>query len=128
VAGSDCLGSAPQLINSPDGIFVTINLDLFVADSKNDLLQLFRFGKKRETTAVGKGATGIFIIFRPTGITLDVDGNRCVVGCSKSGGDASNQLTWPFTMSFDRLENILVTDGDDNRIQKFVLLNNSCGE
>ena len=147
VAGSGCPGSASQMLNSPAGIFVTISFDLYVADSKNDRIQLFRFGDINATTLVGKGTTGTFVIFRPTGITLDADGYlfivdqmnhriigsgpggyRCVVGCSESGGTASDQLNQPFTMSFDSTGNIFVTDWGNDRIQKFILLNNSCGE
>ena len=147
VAGSGCSGSAAHQLDSPVGIFVTITMDLYVADSNNDRIQLFRSGEVNATSVVGNGATGTFTIFRPTGITLDADGYlfivdqmnhrvigsgpdgyRCVVGCLGSGGTRSNLLNQPFTMSFDSTGNIFVIDRGNNRIQKFSLLNNSCGE
>lgn len=147
VAGSGCPGSASHQLDSPAGIFVTIILDLYVADCDNDRIQLFRSGEVNASTVVGNGASGTFTIFRPTGITLDADGYlfivdqlnhrvigsgpggyRCVVGCLGSGGTRSNLLNQPFTMSFDSLGNIFVTDRGNDRIQKFILLNNSCGE
>ena len=56
------------------------------------------------------------------------NGFRCLVGCSGSGGSASNQLNSPETLSFDSYGNMFVTDWWNNRIQKFVLSTNSCGK
>ena len=147
VAGVGCSGSVSSMLNSPAGIFVTVHFDLYVADYNNDRVQLFRSGESSATTVVGKRAPGTFVIFRPTGIVLDGDGYlfvvdqmnhrvigsgpagyRCVVGCSKSGGKASNQLNQPNTMSFDSMGNIFVNDRGNTRIQKFLLANNSCGK
>ena len=147
VAGVGCSGSVSSMLNSPAGIFVTIHFDLYVADYNNDRVQLFRSGESSATTVVGIGAPGTFVIFRPTGIVLDGDGYlfvvdqmnhrvigsgpngyRCVVGCSESGGTDFNQLNEPNTMSFDSAGNIFVADLGNTRIQKFFLLNNSCGK
>jgi hypothetical protein len=146
VGGVGCSGSASHMLNTPAGIFVTLNLDLYVADSKNDRVQLFRSGEINATTAVGIEAPGTFIIFRPTGIAMDADGYlfivdqmnhrvigsgpggyRCVVGCSESGGVGSNRFNQPTSMSFDSAGNIFVNDWGNNRVQKFFLSNNSCG-
>jgi len=86
--------------------------------------------------------TGNISLNCPTGIVLDADdylfivdnlnsrivasspnGFRCLVGCSGSSGSASNQLYYPETMAFDSYGNIFVTDWNNNRVQKFILLN-----
>ena len=38
-----------------------------------------------------------------------------------------NQLSLPQSMSFDSFGNIWVADSNNNRIQKFVLNNDTCG-
>jgi hypothetical protein len=55
------------------------------------------------------------------------NGFHCLVGCSISPGSASNQLNNPWSLSFDSYGNMFITDGGNNRIQKFVLSTNSCG-
>ena len=135
------------MLNNPYGIFVTINFDLYVADCGNDRVQLFRFGERNATTVVINGSNGTMTLSCPSGIVLDADGYlfivdynhhrllasgpdgfRCVAGCSGSAGPASNQLYYPFAMSFDREGNLFVTDQNNDRIQKFVLSINSCGQ
>ena len=55
-------------------------------------------------------------------------GSRCLVGCSNSPGAAVNQLYYPVTLSFDSYRNMFATEQDTDRIQKFVLLTNTCGK
>ena len=57
----------------------------------------------------------------------DPNGFRCLVGCYE-GGSQSNQLSNPFTLSFDRSGNMFVTDQVNHRIQKFLLMENSFGK
>ncbi|KAF9758246.1 RING finger protein nhl-1 [Nosema granulosis] len=147
VAGTGCAGSDPNMLNIPYGIFVTINLDLYVADWGNDRIQLFRSGQLNATTVAGNGSTGTISLNRPRGVVLDgdgylfiVDGNnnrivgsgpygfRCLVGCSGLAGAASNQLNIPWALSFDSDGNMFVADRGNNRIQNFLVSNNSCGK
>ena len=141
VAGIGCNGLTSYMLRSPSGIFVDINLDLYVADSGNDRIQLFREGQLNGTTVVGNGAPNTTTLNYPTGIVLDgqkylfiVDQNnhrivrsgpngyRCIVGCYR-GGSGSNQLLRPYSMAFDSVGNIFVSDEGNDRIQKYVLLN-----
>ena len=131
----------------PEGIFVTTDLDLYVADHGNNRVQLFRRGELNATTVLINGWNGTITLNGPTDVTLDADGYlfivecgngrilgsgpggfRCVAGCSGTSGSAPNQLSCPQTMAFDRDGNLFVTDGSNNRIQQFLLSNNSCGQ
>jgi DNA-binding beta-propeller fold protein YncE len=142
VAGTGCPGSASDMLNSPWGIFVDINLNLYVADSVNNRIQLFIAGQLNGTTVAGNGVS--ISLNTPNGITFDADGYlflvdssnarivgsgpsgfRCLVGCSSP---ASNQLSSPRTLRFDSYGNMFVTDAGNNRIQKFLLATNSCSK
>ena len=95
----------------------------------------------------GNGAPIFISLDNPCGVVLDgqgylfiVDrgnnrivgsgpgGFRCIVGCTGTNGCASNQLLAPRRMSFDSVGSIFVVDGGNQRIQKFVLARNTCGE
>jgi len=145
VAGNGTAGSTSNMLSGPHGIFVNINLDLYVADYGNNRIQLFQFGQLNATTVASSSPT--ITLDGPTGIVLDADGYlfivdcgnnrivgsglngfRCLVGCSEIGSSASNELWSPQTLGFDSYGNIFVTDWTNNRIQKFVLSTNSCGK
>ena len=146
VAGTGCPGSTADMLNGPRGIFVTTNLDLYVADCGNSRVQLFRSGEMNGTTVAGSAASGTITLSCPTGVVLDGDGylfivehnNHRIVGSGPGGfrvvaggngyGGASNQLAYPQTMAFDRDGNIFVTDRDAFRVQKFLLVSNTCGK
>ncbi len=147
VAGTNASGSEPDMLNQPYGIFVDINLDLYVADSGNDRIQLFGLGQSNAITVAGNSSSNTTIALNgPTGIVLDGDGYlfivdsgnnrivgsgpdgfRCLAGCD-GNGSASNQLSQPFSLSFDIDGNMFVTDTLNGRIQKFILVTNSCGK
>ena len=146
IAGIGCNGSASNMLQRPNGIFVTVDLNLYVADGDNNRVQMFRSGELNATTVAGAGSIGNISLNGPTGVVLDADGYlfivdqgnhrivrsgpagfRCVVGCS-GNGSGSNQLNTPQTLSFDRDGNMFVTDRDNNRIQKFLLSTNPCGK
>jgi hypothetical protein len=148
VAGTStsCPGFPPNMLYYPQGIYVDINFNLYVADCYNSRIQLFQSGQLNATTIAGKGAPGTIMLNNPTDVVLDADGYifivdsynsrivgsgpngfRCIVGCSGARGSLSNQLYYPQTMAFDSYGNIFVTDYNNNRIQKFLLATNSCG-
>jgi len=147
VAGTGLPGSASDMLNQSKGIFVNINLDLYVADCGNDRIQLFHFGQLNGTTVPVNGSLGTITLDCPTGIILDADdylfivdygnsriigsgptGFRCVVGCSGNSGSVSNQLNYPQSLAFDSLGNLFVVDQNNNRIQKFLLTTGSCSK
>ena len=140
IAGTGVLGSQSDMLNNPCGIFVDINLDLYVADSGNNRIQLFRLNQRNGITVVGKGSAKLTIELNlPSGIVLDGDqhlfivdsgnhrivgsdenGFRCIFGCS-GFGRTNDKLTYPRAISFDSYGNIYVTDFGNNRMQKIFL-------
>ena len=147
VAGNGTYGSASDLLYAPYGIFVDIDLSLYVADNANNRIQLFRSSQLNGTAVAGTGAPGTIALFSPTGVVLDGNGYlfisdmvhhrivgsgpngfRCVAGCTETNGSAANQMAYPYSLSFDSAGNFYVTDSANHRIQKFFLASNSCGE
>ncbi|CAF0723552.1 unnamed protein product [Adineta steineri] len=140
-AGTDIQGSDSDQLWNPRGIFVDVNLDLYVADCGNGRVQLFQRGGSNGITVAGRESQNPTITLDcPSGIILDADkylyivdrddsrivgsglnGFRCLVGCYGSGAK-SNQLYEPFSLSFDRYGNMFVTDSYNDRIQKFLLM------
>ncbi|CAF1193465.1 unnamed protein product [Adineta steineri] len=144
VAGNGSQGSANNMLNRPRGIFVTISFDLYVADCFNDRIQLFKSGQLNGITITESISTSSFNLLRPTGVFLDSDnyiyivdnanhriiGSRstgfyCIAGCTSKPGSTSTHLDYPYAAVFDKFGNIFVTDQDNNRIQKFLLITNN---
>ena len=147
IAGTGMSGSASDGLSSPQGIFVDLELNLYVADYGNNRIQLFKSGLLNATTVVGNGSNETITLNGPRGIVLDADGYlfivdsnnnrivgsssdgyRCLVGCSMANGTALDQLDTPRSISFDSSANLFVADTFNNRIQKFLLMSNSCGK
>ena len=137
VAGTGSVGSTAATLNDPYGIFVDDNFDLYVADNRNNRIQLFSLNQLNGTTV-----TQTIALYHPIAVVLDADkylfivdsgnnriigsgpnGFRCVAACS-GNGSASNLLFSPWSIAFDSYGNIYVTDRQNVRIQKFILLNN----
>ena len=124
-------GSELNSLNHPWGIFVDINLDLYVADFGNNRIQLFRRNQQNGITVAGNGSEKLTIeLNEPTGVVLDGDrhlfivdhGNNRIIGSDENGFRCINdKLSSPVTMSFDSYGNIYVTDRDNHRIQKMSL-------
>ncbi|CAF1207935.1 unnamed protein product [Adineta steineri] len=146
VAGTGTMGSDSYSLYEPKGIFVDVNFDLYVADSSNNRVQLFRSGELSGITIAGSGSLNYtFILDHPTAIVLDADkylyivdrfnhrivasgptGFRCLVACYHSNGTSSDQLWYPWSLAFDSYGNLFVDDKTNSRIQKFRLLTGLC--
>lgn len=152
IAGNDRKknGKSEYSLHHPIGIFVDINFDLYVADSRNNRIQLFTKGSKQGKTKIGQ----YFKLNKPTGVVLDGDGYlfivdqfnkriiranstnfQCIIGCyqrylkkgqQRSGGKPDKSYN-PITMRFDSHGNIFVVEmlGNNARIKKFDLIGNS---
>jgi streptogramin lyase len=139
-------GSQIDMLNTPHGIFVDTNFNLYVADWGNNRIQLFPSGQLNGTTVVSNETLGSIPLTGPNGVVLDADGylfivdggghiirsgpsgSQCLVGCTGIMGSASNQLNNPHGISFDSYGNFFIVDTGNNRIQKFFLATNSCGK
>ena len=147
VAGTGINGKSSNALDSPRGIFVDINYDIYVADCNNHRIQVFKFGQSNGTTVAGIGGAFIISLSNPTDVFLDANnylyiidynGNRiiklssngfnCVVGCSGVFGTAPYQLSGPVAAAFDNLGNIFVLDYYKNKIQKFSRCTNDFGK
>ena len=147
VAGNGSNGSASSMFQNPCGIFVDIDLSLYVADHGNSRVQLFRSGQLNGTTVAGNGAPDTISLSGPASAVLDGNGYlfiadhnnfrivgsspngfRCIAGCTEKNGSAANQFFKPYDLTFDSHGNLFVTDMYNNRLQKFILAKNSCGE
>jgi DNA-binding beta-propeller fold protein YncE len=143
-AGVGIAGSTSTMLDSPQGIYIDANLNLFVADCGNDRVQRFPSMLTTGVTMAGNGSSGTMTLDCPTSITLDLDGYlfivdssnhriigsgpygfRCVAGCSGSGS-AQSQLWFPQSIAFDSYGNMLVNDRNNSRIQRFQLLQTPC--
>ena len=147
VAGTGCAGYLPHTLYYQRGIFVTTHLDLYVADTNNHRIQLFKSGQLNATTVVGSEVVGSLALRYPAAVMLDGDGYlfildssnvrvvgsgpygfRCVIGCTGGWGSASDQLAFPQSMAFDNNGNIFITDTRNDRVQKFLRLPNTCSK
>jgi len=145
VAGTNVAGITANMLDSPHGLFVDVNFDLYVADWGNHRVQLFRQGQQNAITVAGSGSLNVTItLYRPNHVVLDMDkylfivdqynnriigsnedGFHCIVGCTGSSGLFVNTLNKPSNMAFDSFGNIYVVDEFNHRIQKFLRLNNT---
>ncbi|CAF1217791.1 unnamed protein product, partial [Adineta steineri] len=145
-AGNGSAGSLSNMLNSPQGIYVDSNLNLYIADCANNRIQFVQTGQLNGMTIVGNGSSANFILNYPTGIILDANGYlfivdsynhrivassyygfQCLVGCS-GGGSSASQLSFPQSMAFDSYGNIYVTDRNNSRVQQFTLQTNNCSK
>lgn len=146
-AGTRSSGSLSTMLSFPKGIFVSINFSLYVADCGNDRVQLFSFGDFNATTIAGNGSPGTITLSCPTDVKLDGDnylyivdsnnhrivgsgpnGFQCVAGCSGRSGLGPDELYYPQSLAFDSYGNLFVADKNNDRIQKFPFLIESCSK
>lgn len=143
IFGNESNGSTPYLLSSPNGIFVDIDLNLYVADTGNNRIQRFEPGYINGTTVAGNQALGEKGLQSPTGVMIDRNGYlyitdcgnqriirsesngfRCIVGCSES-----HQATFhPQALWFDTNGNLFVFNQISHQIQKFLRLSSSSGK
>ena len=140
-AGTGCPGSTAYMLNQPSGIYIDVNMDLYVADTGNNRIQLFRSGQLDGTTVAGADSS----LSLPTSVVLDgnnslfiVDsgnhrivrstpnGLECIIGCSASLCSQPDALCQPLNAIFSRNGDVYVTNA--NGIQKYTLATNSCGK
>ena len=143
--GDGSCGSTSTQLCSPTGIHVTYYFDLYVADTNNDRIQLFRNLNSEGITILGGSSNVMTSLSRPTAIITDYDqtliildrgnqriiqyfsnGWRCLIGCDDQTGLPNNELFFPTPLAFDRQGNLFVLDRGNQRIVKYQLERNTC--
>jgi gliding motility-associated-like protein len=140
--GGGYLGNASNQLNSPFGVVVDANGNIFIADGANNRIQKWGPGASSGITVAGGNGTGVganqFDV--PASVTLDATGNIYVsdfynnrvqkwvpganTGITVAGGNgqgaAANQLAGPVAVAIDATGNLYIADGANNRIQKWM--------
>ncbi|UJR14298.1 hypothetical protein I4U23_001288 [Adineta vaga] len=73
IAGNGNPGAAPHQLNFPRGIYVDLQLNLYVADCENSRVQFFPPDQLNGTTILGNQTIGTVSIGCPSGIIFDAD-------------------------------------------------------
>ena len=151
VAGTGVAGSDYNQLNRPYGLFVDRNETLYVADRLNHRIMKWFSGATAGLIVAGNGTPGADAtqLYNPSQVIVDTNGYMyitesfysritrwapnstfgvCIAACTRGHGIASNQLNRPHGLAFDSHESIYVNDRLNNRIQKFILSVNRCGE
>ena len=146
VAGGNGSGSAANQLNSPIGVYVDSNGNIFVADASNHRIQKWAAGATQGITMAGGNGFGLAAnqLNGPTGVYVDSNGNIFVADASNhriqkwtpgatqgitvagengygSSGSAADQLSNPTGVYVDSNGNIFVADTWNHRIQKWAL-------
>ena len=143
-AGTGTNGSAANQLSSPWGIFVDIDLSLYVADTGNHRIQRFLPNQSNGSTLAGNNIPCGLQLNYPTDVVVDgsgfifiadsrnhrvirvgTSGYRCVAGCQSQPGSSANQLNQPSLLRLNSAGNVFVVDKNNGRLQKFIV-NGKC--
>lgn len=143
IAGNDngTNGSASDMLHNPRSIFVTDELNLYVADCGNNRVLFFKNRERTGTSVLGNGTIQLNC---PTGLAMDRDENlyvtdnnnqriirswfngmQCIIGCDLNSNSMSNYISPP-SLRFDSYGNIYSVNSTTNRIEKYLLDNTTC--
>ena len=100
VAGTGASGNGSDQLFNPISVTVDANQCVYIADLYNNRIQRWAPG----------ACSG-----------------ECLVGCSQNTGNAPDLLYRPQSVAFDNQGALYVSDGNQNRVQKFAILS-SAGE
>jgi sugar lactone lactonase YvrE len=127
-------------------LYVDDNLTLYIADSHNHRIQMWIYGASFGQTVAGNGSAGSSLtqLNTPHALIVDINGymytadtgnNRiiqwapntisgiCIAACTDTSGTNANQLNFPVGLAFDSDGSLYISDSNNNRIQKFEILN-----
>ena len=148
VAGNGTYGSEPSQLDSPRGIFVDDARALYVADYTNNRIQKWTRGASFGVTVAGNGAcdsSNLVYLCSPTLVMVDSNqhiyivenrmgriirwtmgsiSGECIAACSGVHDLQSNHLYRVYAIAFDSQGSLYVSDGPNNRVQKFQIIIN----
>ena len=135
-------GSTSKQLCFPSGIFCLNDSSLYVADTENDRIQMFRRDQIAATTEVGITGRMIMALTKPNGIILDgLDSliiseftSQRIIRCQSwsgcksiiEGSGALFPLFYPSHLSLDRFGNLYSLTPFEGLIFKFDLEQNNC--
>ncbi|CAF1295930.1 unnamed protein product [Adineta steineri] len=151
IAGGNGIGSGPGELSAPEGIFVDVNGDTYIADTLNHRIQLWKNGATEGITVAGnedsRHGQGLNELHRPKAIFVhgetmfiaDNYNNRIVkwkIGDSRGlvivgnnsteAGNGLNQLNNPTSLKLDSNGNLYVVNSGNGRVQKYIVDNSLC--
>ena len=143
VAGGNGNSDGANQLNSPVGVTVDADGNIYIADTANDRIQKWAPGATEGTTVAGGNgkSNGANQLNSPHGVAVDTAGNIYIadtannriqkwapnasVGMTVAGGDVygtnADQLNSPHGVAVDETGNIYIADSSNNRIQKWGL-------
>ena len=145
VAGTGVSGSGPAMLNYAWGIFVDDDLILYVADTSNHRIQQWGRNACSRLTVAGalNSGTSLSQLNSPVAVVVDANNymyitdqsnNRilrwligacageCIASCSDTNaGTAADRFSSPRDIAFDRQGSLYVSDGYNDRVQRFLL-------
>ena len=146
--GDDHAGTSSKSLSYPTAIYVdNDNLDVYIADTGNDRIQLLNKGATEGRTIVGESGETCFRLDRPIGLTMDKNGSlyilqrfhhrilrcshdycHCIIKCSISNSSSPNQLHWPAYLAFNSRGSLIFLNRKDRqiRIRQFDVAKQSC--
>ena len=145
VAGTGIPGTNNDQLNTPCGIFVNDLGTIYVADRWNHRIMKWLSGASNGSIVAGNGTPGSSStqLNLPTDVIVDTNGymyisdrgnariirwgpnsasGECIAACTGVAGIASTQLFGPHSLAFDSNGSLYVCEWDNNRVQKFQLL------
>ncbi|CAF3646521.1 unnamed protein product [Adineta steineri] len=149
IAGTGSAGSAPNMLYNPRGMFVDSASAMYIADTYNNRIQYWVNGACYGSTVAGTGTLGSSLsqLYYPVAVIVDVNqymyitdqfNNRilrwlvgscvgqCIAACaSTAAGQGANQVYYSVRVVFDGVGSLYVSDSANNRVQQFMILNNS---
>lgn len=139
--------SSPNKLHHPTGIYVNDNLDVYIADTGNDRVQLIRKGQPEGRTFVGTQGEIKISLAHPTGLTMDKNGSLyilehpihrilrcshmrcyCIIRCMMSQASPLSPSQQPSYLALNSDRNLLVLHHEKDRIRvyQFDMIKESC--
>ncbi len=145
VAGGNGGGNAANQLSQPWGVYVDAAANVYVADAPNYRIQKWASGATTGTTVAGitgiggppdnahlSYVTGVYVDALGSIYTLDyfnrvmrweqgATTGTVLFGSNYSGGNGASELYNPASFAFTSNGDIYVSDGGNNRVQKFTV-------